>query len=400
MLKSLDQEKNLKKAPLIEESGSDLIPEENSQKLMFFLLGNASLFSFNLVINAADVYQNFTANPNIATNLSRAYNIPSSVTSLILCFLKPKCFNVTLKFNLIFATLILFALPLILLFDSQDVIYYLTIVCVGLLGVCSSFLFSSSNSLASQFGPKSGASVSSGCGICGIFAAVMRFATKGIFSENHLILGTFVYFIFAALIVLGTFIYIQYKFSDPSISLKLNQSENSLKFFSQDSLDTIKVIWLYWTSTFLDFCITLTLFPGYLAQVKTLSSLGSYTPLIITSVFQIFDFVGRSLPIYFMWPSEKFGYLPVLSRFIFFPIFILSLQQIISVDEPFWTFIWNIPFAFTNGYFGTISLIYGANHSQLSPEKKEYAGYLLSFSVNGGILLAMGLTFCLPTPRT
>jgi equilibrative nucleoside transporter 1/2/3 len=77
----------------------------------------------------------------------------------------------------------------------------------------------------------------------------------------------------------------------------------------------------------------------------------------------------------------------------------LSIQGVIDVGEPWWTIAWDVPFAIMNGYSATVSMIYASNHEQLTSEQKEFAGFLVSFAINAGLLMAMGLTFAMPRPR-
>jgi equilibrative nucleoside transporter 1/2/3 len=76
----------------------------------------------------------------------------------------------------------------------------------------------------------------------------------------------------------------------------------------------------------------------------------------------------------------------------------ISIQGAVDLGEPWWTIAWMVPFAITNGYSGTVSLIYGSNHEKLTMMQRKYAGLLVSCAVNVGILLSMGLTFALPAP--
>jgi equilibrative nucleoside transporter 1/2/3 len=96
------------------------------------------------------------------------------------------------------------------------------------------------------------------------------------------------------------------------------------------------------------------------------------------------------------WPSEKWAWVPVYFRLVFFPIFLLSLQDVIDLGEPYWTFLWMVPFAITNGAIGTRTVVVASGHSKLDSDTKKIGGFLMNLAINIGILGAMALTYALP----
>ena len=394
--------------PLLAQSDDIAIPEagsfvHNPQKLLFFLLGNSSLLGYNIIINAIDIYLNVTGKASISTDLNRAYNIPCSLMALVLCIFKPSNYKYALIIGLSVLTIILSILGILLIaVTDPDTMYYSTIVTICIVGIVSSLVFSSSNSFASQFGSEATAAVSSGNGCCGVIAAALRIITKacvkeGSSAEKYV---NALYFFFAALIFIGTLIFFIYKLRDYEVASKVvsNSNEPKQSVFSRDTLNVIKIIWVQWLSIFCNFCITLSIFPGYLTGVKSPSYLGTWTPVIITAIFCVFDWIGRAIPGKFLWPTRKYAWIPVAVRVLYYLIFMISIQQVVDLGDPWWTFVWMVPFALSNGMSGTVQVIYGANHDDLTFEQRRYAGLLVSFAVNAGILAAMILTMAIPTP--
>ncbi|KAH0789874.1 Nucleoside transporter family protein [Histomonas meleagridis] len=378
-------------------------PEENTQThpALFFLLGNASLLAFNIIINAIDIYIRLTNNNNIGAVLNRFYNIPCSLTSLALCIIKPKNFKLVLIIALTALSLLLVGMPLAILIKMSDsAVYWMTMILSSFVGIFSACIFSSSYSIATQVSPQSTGYISSGNGCCGVIAAVLRIVTKAAFNKESLeTISSAIYFFLADAIIIGTLIYLIKKLQDPLIAAKMAQpsKEEATPLFSKSTLNTIKIIWPLWLSEFCNYMITLSLFPGYVSQTKDIKT---WTPVIVTSIFCVFDWVGRYLPAKFLWPSQKWAWIPILFRLLSYPIFMLSLQGVINLGEPYWTFLWMIPFATSNGYFGTVVLIHGSNHSLLTNDEKRFAGLLMSFAVNAGILMATIVSFGIPTPKS
>ena len=397
--------------PLLQQSEDERVAVQeigigdkpNPQKLLFFLLGNASLFAFNILINAIDIFFAKTGKESISTDLNRAYNIPCSIMALILCIFKPSNYKYALIIALGVLSVLMICLGLAILVSNGPSFLYpasLTISC--LIGVFSSLCFSSSNSFASQFGPEATAAVSSGNGCCGVIAAALRILTKAVTKEGNKseVFINAAYFFLSAVVFIATLIYFLVKLRDYSVASKVRSDPNEPKHsvFSKTTLDVIKIIYPQWLSIFFNFCITLSIFPGYLTGVKSPSYLGSWTPVIVTTLFCVFDWIGRAIPGYWIWPKMKYAWIPVVVRIVYYLIFMLSIQQVVNLGDPWWTFAWMIPFAVSNGMAGTVQVIYGANHEDLTFEQRRYAGLLVSFAVNAGILFAMIVTLIIPTP--
>ncbi|KAH0791771.1 Nucleoside transporter family protein [Histomonas meleagridis] len=330
--------------------------------------------------------------------LSRAYNFPSSVISLILCFIMPSNLKIALIIGLVALSIIVIILPFFILFKfSAQVIYWVTVICVGGSAVFSSIISSTAFSIAAKFDSTYTSLVSSGNGCCGVIAAGLRILTKALFSsKEQLIISSAVYFFLTAIVLIITLIYLLHVSKIQTLSRNMISSSGETVKCSRSLLSTIKLIWVEWLSVFFDFLVTLTLFPGYMTLVKEVPAIGDWSSVIITAIFCIFDWVGRYLPVRYMWPSIKFAWIPVLVRVLFFPIFMLTIENVVNLGDPYWTFLWTIPFAVTNGYFGTVSMLYGSNNEKVPSEDRGLAGFLMSFSITAGILAAMFLTFAMP----
>jgi equilibrative nucleoside transporter 1/2/3 len=388
-------------------SHSELNSESDKQfsdatrhQLLYFLLGNASLLAFNIIINAIDIYQDLTKRTDIGTQLNRFYNIPSAITALVLCFVKPRNLGRFIIALLFLTCMELIVLPLFILIPmAEGVVYYGTLLLASLTGVCGAGILSSSLSSSAQFSPRHAAFVSSGNGCCGVIAAVLRIVTKAAGSSAAKTWSS-VYFFLAAVIILGTAVYFLVALSrDSDLSEKLRPPPKGDSLFTGEVLTTFKAIWPIWTACCLNFMVTLSMFPGYVCELPQKRPWLTWTPVVITAVFCAFDWVGRYMPSKWMWPSEKWAWAPVYTRLLFFVIFMISLQNVVDLGEPYWTFLWMIPFAITNGFIGTITAVYGSNHSKLNEDQRQTAGFFMCLAINVGILCAMALTYAIPQPK-
>lgn len=364
------------------------------EKMLFFLLGNASLLAFNIIINAIDIYVKLTGREKMGFYLSWAYNIPCSCMAFTLCFLKPKNLLITLSLAMVVTIIATIILPILFFVKiSQDAVFYASLAIIGVIGISSSTIFSSSFSFAAQYNGASIPFVAAGNGLCGIIASALRIITKAIKDTPAL---NAAYFAIAAVILILTLIYFIIKSRKTNIRSRL-VSLYTEKNAQVNSKHVISKIWVQWISVFLNFCITLSLFPGFLAQVKKSPKLNNWETVIITSTFCLFDLIGRSIPSYTKpFPKLQLAWIPIVLRLAFYGIFISSIKGYIKVNEPYWTFGWTAVFAITNGYSGTVCMMYGNSHPDVKvPEDIGFAGFLMPFAVNAGILAAMGLQFAM-----
>lgn len=373
----------------------------NPERYLFFWLGNASLLVYNIVINAIDIYSELTKRHDIGNDLTRAYNFPCSFIALLLCFIKIRNQKVLFIISLIVLFLDLIAFPLLIAIPlSEKIVYWGTISAIAVSGIFSSIIMSGSFAVATQFADESAGFISAGNGLCGILAAIARVTTKALFSsEKKLKASAIAYFAIAAFAILLTLIFfiskMRYKDVSDRFMFKSTKMENT-SFISQ-IFATLKAIWILWIAEAFSYLITLEIFPGYVCSGPE-GILKSWMPVLITTTFCIFDFIGRYMPSVFKWPSLVYSPWTAFFRVVFIPLEILSLQKIVKFGEPWFTLVLQVPFAFTNGYVGTILMIYGSNHPDLDSEQKKVAGYLMTFAINVGIIIAMFGIPLLPKP--
>lgn len=128
-------------------------------------------------------------------------------------------------------------------------------------------------------------------------------------------------------------------------------------------------IWLTALCLVLVFTVTLSVFPAITAMVTTSSNSPGkwglfFNPICCFLLFNVMDWLGRSLTSYFLWPDEDSQQLlPLLVclRFLFVPLFMLChvpqharLPIIFRQDAYFITFM--LLFAVSNGYLVSLTM--------------------------------------------
>ncbi|KAM4848007.1 equilibrative nucleoside transporter 2 isoform X1 [Urocitellus parryii] len=161
-------------------------------------------------------------------------------------------------------------------------------------------------------------------------------------------------------------------------------------------------IWLTALCLVLVFTVTLSVFPAITAMVTSSTSPGKWSqffnPICCFLLFNVMDWLGRSLTSYFLWPDEDSRLLPLLVclRFLFVPLFMLChvperarLPILFPQDAYFITFM--LLFAVSNGYLVSLTMCLAPR--QVLPHEREVAGALMTFFLALGLSCGASLSF-------
>ncbi|XP_043916414.1 equilibrative nucleoside transporter 2 [Protopterus annectens] len=164
----------------------------------------------------------------------------------------------------------------------------------------------------------------------------------------------------------------------------------------------LKKIWLMALCIVLVFTVTLAVFPAVTAAVKSAAvdkNWGDFfIPVCCFLLFNVMDWIGRSITSYITWPGENSCLLPVLVllRFVFIPLFMLCniedhfyLKPLFKQDAYYVVFM--VLFALSNGYL--VSIIFCYTPRKVLPEEVETAGALMTFFLALGLSVGAGLSF-------
>lgn len=141
------------------------------------------------------------------------------------------------------------------------------------------------------------------------------------------------------------------------------------------------------------FFVTLSLFPGMTSLVPAHSDEFPHDTVwfIIANIFifQVFDFVGRILPRWLVIIKPRVLWIFSVSRVVFGALFILCIVPASSPIFPSnWaSFVIMMAFALTNGYFGTLAMMFGPIN--VEDNEKDTAGMIMSVFLQLGIFSAV-----------
>jgi len=156
-------------------------------------------------------------------------------------------------------------------------------------------------------------------------------------------------------------------------------------------------------SAFLAFTVTIGIFPTLFilieSQEKCSSNQRFYNELFVPFlflIFNIFDFTGRLCaggytPLF----NSHNIWIPAVARFVFFPLILLckltSSQLPVLFESDFFPIFFTMLFAFSNGYIGTLAMMFGP--SLADGADATLAGTIMICSLTVGLLSGSCVSF-------
>uniref|UniRef100_A0A673BMN4 Equilibrative nucleoside transporter 2-like n=1 Tax=Sphaeramia orbicularis TaxID=375764 RepID=A0A673BMN4_9TELE len=223
----------------------------------------------------------------------------------------------------------------------------------------------------------------SGQGLAGTFAAIAMLLAIGSDADSETAaLGYFITPCVGTLITLFSYLFL------PRLVSVFNNS-----FLFQ--------IWVMALCVTFVFTVTLSVFPAVTADVKTAFP-GKWERFFISVccflIFNINDWLGRTITTLIRWPSKESRLFPVLvvSRVVFVPLLMLcnvekrSFLPVYFAHDGAFTAIMAL-FSLSSGYFVCLSMSYAPQ--LVDPKDAETAGALMTFFLALGLSIGAALSF-------
>ena len=234
-----------------------------------------------------------------------------------------------------------------------------------------------------------------GNGVAGLLIGIARMICLFAFGENQdkVWLGTLIYFIIALIIVLTGVV--GFFFIQSNSTMKKYMANSKATVASESYISIWNKISVEAIIVFITFVLTFLVFPA-VALFEPLPRWSDRTELdtdwnlaFMGFIFNLFDTIGRFLPILFKGVSKDRLYMVLLSRFVFLITFGLLFMYPCSKTSGAGYYLISLLnmalFSFTNGYSSSLAMGYGP--SNVSDENKSIAGNMMSFHLIFGIFI-------------
>lgn len=294
-------------------------------------------------------------------------------------------------------------------------------------GLCAALLIGTLFGFAAMFPPHYMTAVMSGNGVAGIIIFALKASTKGGFGDDapgpknssityFSAAGGVILCCFVALLLMPRLKFVRYHLEQNTKKTRgvigngdsINDGTLLLSPGVQRETPFFKLLSQFWTqaaNVFWIFFVTLSLFPGLLFNIKADSpKFQTWLGVLLVGTFQVGDFIGRTLPRFVTrvngWNGEVFVIVPRRWNFIlsvahtvFFPIIVILVVPLghAYLRHNAWSFVVVFLFSVSNGFSGTIPMIYGP--SSVDPKDAGRVGTIMAVFLNLGIFLGAHMSF-------
>ena len=411
-----------------ELSSSINAPEDKGHLIyiIFFIQGIGMLLPWNFFITAKSYFSyKFKADAALQDRFENAFALAAMIPGVIsLGFNIFLTGRISRNFRLAASLIVMFiafvGTTVLVKVDTQDnpkMFFAITVCTCTVLNLATGIFQGTIFGVAGIIGQRYMQAIMSGQATAGIFAAVADLATK-VANPNYdkePTTSALIYFIIASVFIIITGIAWTFLLKLPRMEFYFRRFERHVDHDIQDTprkkgddkipyLMILKKISGKAASVFIVFSVTLTCFPAIMAGISsTNKGDGSiwdnelFSTLVVFLLFNLGDWIGRILAGIGQIVNEKSKWLMILciSRIVFIPLFLMCnyehrlLPYVFKHD--YWPIIINILFSVSNGYLGSLGMMYGPK--MVPVEYGETAGTMMSLFLQLGLTCGACLSF-------
>lgn len=397
-----------------------VFPDEASQRLegkyaamvVCWLLGNGCLFSWNSMLTIEDYYGYLFPHYHPSRVLTLVYQPFALGTLAILTYNEAKI-N-TRRRNLFGYILFFLSSLLVLVLDlatsGKGGIGTFLGICVisGVFGVADAHVQGGMIGDLSYMKPEFIQSFVAGLAASGAITSALRLITKAAFenSQDGLRKGAILFFAISAVFELLCVLLYAYVFpklpivkyyrskaaSEGSKTVAADLAAGGIQTLPQNAdidpkhqerLRNKKLLLQnidYALDMFLIYVLTLSIFPGFLSEDTGKHSLGTWYALVLIAMYNVWDLIGRYIPLvkFLKLESRKGLTIVILSRFLLIPAFYFTAKY----GDQGWMIMLTSFLGLTNGYL-TVCVLTSAPKGYKGPEQNALGNLLVLFLLGG-----------------
>ncbi|XP_024980388.1 equilibrative nucleotide transporter 8-like isoform X1 [Cynara cardunculus var. scolymus] len=348
-------------------------PDQNEPKdtykmayIIHFLLGAGNLLPWNALITAIDYFGHLFPEKHVEKVFSVAYMSSSTLVLIIVIswrnFSRIVTFQVRMNVGFTMFCLSLMVTPLID-WSWQDVksstAFYVVVASVVICGLADGLIGGSLVGSAGKLPKQYMQAIFAGTASSGILVSLLRITTKaslphdpqGLKKSAHL------YFLVSTLILLVCMVFctLLYKFPVMEQHYKLLQRDSSAsrtKFW-----DVARMIRWPALGIFIIYTVTLSIFPGFLAENIESQLLKDWYPIMLITTYNIADFAGKSFTAIYVLNNITKATWGCMCRLLLYPLFTACLHGPKRLKNEVFVVFLTVILGFTNGYLTSAIMI-------------------------------------------
>ncbi|XP_071516646.1 equilibrative nucleoside transporter 1-like [Panulirus ornatus] len=285
--------------------------------------------------------------------------------------------------------------------DSWQLTFFIiTMIIVAVMNMCTAIFQGSSYGLAGLFPSSCMRNMASGQAIAGVFSSLARIISLLVGEEP--ISSGLIFFAIADAFLLATIggyiyltkteLYAKVKFE----AMESSKTKIEVKSDWSTYWAVLRKIWLMGVTLGGTMFVTLMVFPAVVVYVTSVYPESQWTevyfqPTITFLLFNVGDWLGREAPRLVKWPGHRGWTLHVVgaARLVFVPLLMLCHGEKKTfptlLDHDAYYIVIMFLFAFTNGYIGTLALMYYP--LVLESDEQEVGGAIMAALLGIGLVI-------------
>ncbi|CDP10423.1 unnamed protein product [Coffea canephora] len=338
--------------------------------ILHFFLGAGNLLPWNTLITAIDYYSNIYPNRHVAKVFSVAY-MSSSVLVLVVMLSWGKWSN---RFNLRFRmslgfSLFAFSLMVTPTMDwtrhsngtkvNSSVSYYMIVSSVVICGLADGLIAGSLIGSAGKLPKRYMQAIFAGTASSGVLVSVLRILTKaslphtpkGLKTSAHL------YFIVSTIILTGCIVCSNLLDKLPVMQQHYKHLQKVLPHSTPKFWKVARIIRWPALGVFMIYTVTLSIFPGFLAENIDSRFLRDWYPIMLITLYNISDLVGKSFTAIFVVQGIGKVTWGCIARLLFYPLFSVCLHGPKWLKSEVPVALLTVMLGLTNGYLTSCIMI-------------------------------------------
>ncbi|KAL2338387.1 hypothetical protein Fmac_012833 [Flemingia macrophylla] len=370
--------------------------------IIHFLLGAGNLLPWNALITAVDYFAYLYPTKHIEKVFSVAYMISSVMVLLgMISWGGWSKTTLRLRMNLGFSMFVmsLMVAPVIDWTSSSTKLnerpsgaYGMTVAAVVICGLADGLVGGSLIGSAGKLPKQYMQAVFAGTASSGIIISILRIITKASLSQTPkgLKISAHLYFMVATVFLLCCIV-----FSNLQHNLPVMQQYHQ-RLHQESPLCTGTKFWAVAGKIkgaafgiFIIYIVTLSIFPGFIAEDLESKLLRDWYPIVLITVYNLADLMGKSLTALYVMQSITKAIWAATSRLLFYPLFVVCLHgpKWLKTEVPMvaLTFLLGL----SNGYLTSVLMILTPKSVPLSESELSaivMTGFL-GFGLVGGSVL-------------
>lgn len=344
--------------------------------IVYFTLGLGYLLPWNAFITAVDYFSYLYPDANVDRIFAVVYMLIGLIgIFLIILYSHKSHAYVRINVGLALFVVSLLIVPLLDAFYVKGRVgvyggFYVTAAAVGLSGVADALVQGSIVGSAGELPERYMQAVIAGTAASGVLVSVLRIFTKAVYSQDASGLQKSANLYFSVSIVIVFMCMVCYNLVHKLPVMKYyNELKAEAVAANEDNGPLTGAVWRsnvwnvvgtikwYGFGIVLIYVVTLAIFPGYITEDVHSEILKDWYPILLITVYNVFDLVGKCLTAVYLLQNAKIAIGGCITRLLFFPLFLGCLHgpKFFRTEIP--VTILTCLLGLTNGYLTSVLMI-------------------------------------------